>query len=78
MPRSVNPDLSKDWKVCLLATLAGCVEFKLMDPKTGKPRYGERSKLIGLLLTNWLTEVGGPKIEVESPAADLIPQGAPK
>lgn len=61
MPRSVNPDLIKVWKINLPATLAGKVEFILWDNLHGKPQYGERSKLIQALLTEWLAR-GHPRI----------------
>lgn len=70
MPRPLNPDLSKDWKVCLPATLAGAVEFELLDPISKKPRYGERSKLIAALLSEWLAK-RGRQIDVDLPSPDL-------
>lgn len=72
MPRPVNPDLMIDWKVPLPATLAGSVEARLMNPVTGKPRYGERSKLIAFLLAEWLAAMG-TKVEVDPPSDDLLP-----
>lgn len=72
MPRPANPDLSKDWKIVLPAHLAGAVEFELLDPITKKPRYGERSRLIGHLLSEWLA-TRGRKVTVDSPPSeDLI------
>ncbi len=73
MPRACNPDLMKDWKIPLPATLAGSVEFELMDPITKKPRYGERSKLVGYLLAQWLAG-RGRKIIVDPPSSDLLPE----
>lgn len=70
MPRHVSPDLMKDWKIVLPATLAGSVEFELLDKSTGKPRYGERSRLIAQLLSDWLL-TRGRKVEVDPPAPDL-------
>jgi hypothetical protein len=58
MGRHVNSDLSIDWKICLPATLAGRVEHLLMNPITGKPKYGARSKLIEELLSGWVREQG--------------------
>lgn len=78
MPRACNPNLMKDWKIPLDATLAGAVEFRLMDPVTKKPRYGERSKLISWLLAGWLSEMHGLKVEVEPPSADLLPERKPQ
>ena len=74
MPRAANPDLMIDWKVPLPATLAGSVEHELMDPITGKPRYGERSRLIAYLLADWLARRHGKRIEIDPPSSDLIPQ----
>lgn len=56
MGRPNNPDLTKYWKICLPATLAGKVEFLLMDPLHKKPTYGARAKLITELLEQWVTE----------------------
>ena len=76
MPRRCNPDLSKDWKIVLPATLAGSVEFELLDPATSKPRYGERSRLIAYLLSQWLASRGRNVPIDEMPSPDLIPAGA--
>lgn len=76
MARRCNPDLSKDWKIVLPATLAGCVEFELLDPNTGKPRYGERSRLINYLLTEWLAARGRRLPNDLPPAPDLVPEKA--
>lgn len=70
MPRHTEPDLRKDWKVSLPATLAGSVEFELMDPLTKKPRYSERSRLIAALLAEWLAG-RGKVVEVDLPSEDL-------
>lgn len=74
MPRKPNPDLSKPWKVVLPATLAGSVEFELLDPVTKKPRYGERSRLIAALLNEWLASRGVSRIPLtpgELPSPDV-------
>lgn len=70
MPRHTSPDLRKDWKISLDATVAGAVEFELLDPLTGKPRYAERSRLIGALLANWLAG-RGRYVECTMPSEDL-------
>ena len=71
MPRRVSPDLNINWKICLPAHIAGAVEHEIMDPLTKKPRYGERSKLIAVMLAEWLRQ-RGRKVEVdELPAPDL-------
>lgn len=54
MGRPTNPDLTKYWKIGLPATLAGTVEFYLMDPLHKKPAYGARAKLIEQLLSEWV------------------------
>lgn len=59
MPRPSNPDLIRNWKIALPATLAGTVEFLLMDPITRKPRYSARSKLIQVALERWVAEYEG-------------------
>lgn len=71
MPRRCNTDLSKDWKIVLPATLAGSIEFELLDAGTGKPRYGERSRLIAALLTEWLARRGKQLPLEDPPAIDL-------
>ena len=63
MSRPYNPDLTKNWKISLPATLAGTVEFYLFDRLHGKPLYGSRAKLIATLLERWVEEqkaAGGP------------------
>jgi hypothetical protein len=71
MPRKANPDLTVDWKIPLPATLAGTVEFLLLDPVTNKPRYGERSRLVAALLADWCAEQGR-KLTIDSPpSADI-------
>lgn len=56
MPRPFNPDLTKNWKISLPATLAGTVEFYLFDTLHGKPLYGSRARLIASLLQQWVDE----------------------
>lgn len=56
MGRPTNPDLTKYWKICLPATLAGTVELYLMDPIHKKPAYGARAKLIEQLLSDWVSQ----------------------
>lgn len=56
MARPCNPDLTKQWKVSLPATLAGTVEFYLFDLIHNKPIYGSRSKLITDLLSGWVEQ----------------------
>jgi hypothetical protein len=54
--RPFNPDLTKYWKICLPATLAGTVELYLFDAIHKKPTYGARAKLITELLEKWVQE----------------------
>lgn len=56
MPRPQNPDLTKYWKICLPATLAGTVEFYLFDRLHNKPKYGARGELLTRLLSDWVAE----------------------
>lgn len=56
MARQLNPDLTKNWKICLPATLAGTVEFYLFDRIHNKPKYGSRAKLITQLLEAWVAD----------------------
>jgi len=65
--RPTNPDLTKNWKICIPATLAGTVELYLMDPIHKKPIYGSRAKLIEELLTDWVAKQ-------KSLAAPLAPE----
>jgi len=55
----MNPDLSKPWKLNMPATLAGRVEFVLLDPVHQQPIYGARVKLVSELLERWLAEQSG-------------------
>lgn len=48
------------------ATLAGRVEFMLLDPLTGKTKYGARNTLVVKLLERWLAEQ-------QVPIADPLP-----
>lgn len=54
MPRPPSPERQKKWKLSINATIAGRVELELMDPVHRKPIYGERSKLVEQLLSEWL------------------------
>lgn len=61
MPRRPNTELTREWKLHISATLAGAVEFELLDPITERARYGSRSVLVQALLINWLAERHGRK-----------------
>jgi len=53
MSRPFNSDLSTPWKINMPATLAGKIEFILLDPIHQKPIYASRNKLIVALLNWW-------------------------
>jgi hypothetical protein len=59
MGRPVNDDLNKPWKLLMPATLAGRVEYILIDPIHSKPIYGARNKLVGALLEWWVARESG-------------------
>lgn len=59
MPRPFNPDLSTPWKINMPATLAGKVEYLLLDPIHQKPIYSSRNKLLVSLLEWWLARESG-------------------
>lgn len=52
MLRSKEP--SAQWKVTLPKRVAARVALRLIDPRTGKPYYGGRARLLEILLTDWL------------------------
>ena len=54
MPRQLNPDLIVKWKLSMPATLAGRIEYLLLDPITKKPIYSARQRLVSALLERWL------------------------
>lgn len=66
MARPQNPDLTKYWKICLPATLAGTVEFYLFDRLHNKPRYGARGELLARLLSDWVVEQKSPNARAKA------------
>lgn len=54
-----NEDLIRPWKLAMPATLAGRIEFALLDSITGKTKYGARNTLVVKLLERWLAEQNG-------------------
>jgi hypothetical protein len=56
MSRQHNADLICYWKLSIPATLAGQIEFALLDPVTKKTKYGARNKLVTALLERWTAE----------------------
>jgi hypothetical protein len=73
MPRPQNPDLTKNWKVCLPATLAGTVEFYLFDRLHNKPKYGARGELLTRLLSDWVMEQKDPDARARAVLAQIKP-----
>ena len=65
-PRHSDPPV--EWKVSLPASLAHRITLILADPLSGSTRYGSRSKLIELLLRNWLTSLSPPAKTEGQPA----------
>lgn len=63
MARPVNSDLSLPWKINLPATLAGMVEYRLLDPVHQKPIYGARNELLVALLEWWLARENGTEAD---------------
>lgn len=59
MPRPFNDDLSTPWKINMPATLAGKIEYLLLDPIHQKPIYAARNKLLVSLLEWWLARERG-------------------
>jgi len=66
--RPANPDLIKPWKIHLPATIAGRVEWALMDPVHCKPKYAARGKLLVALLERWIAQ------ELDHLPEDQLPQ----
>lgn len=65
MGRPFNDDLSTPWKINMPATLAGKIEFLLLDPIHAKPIYASRNRLIVSLLSWWeAREAGRPEPHV--------------
>lgn len=69
--RRNNPELMKNWKIPVRASLAGKVELTLTDPVTREPRYGARTKLVDALLEHWLDSLQGKPIEERHPLPTL-------
>lgn len=61
--RPFNSDLSTPWKINMPATLAGKVEFTLLDPIHQKPIYASRNRLIVALLEWWLARERGLNVD---------------
>lgn len=72
MPRPQNPDLTKYWKICLPATLAGTVEFYLFDRLHNKPKYGARGELLSRLLSDWVMEQKNPTARADAVLREIL------
>lgn len=72
MPRPQAPDLTREWKIHLPATLAGKIEYLLFDRILNKPQYGSRSKLLTALLEYWLALEEGRKDLPHIPSSDEL------
>ena len=59
MSKPFNPNLSTPWKLNMPATLAGKVEYLLLNPIHTKPIYASRNKLVVSLLKWWLAREQG-------------------
>lgn len=55
--RPEGQEATVNWKLRIPASLAAKVEILLTDPRTRKPRYGERSTLVASLLQKHLREI---------------------
>ena len=54
MPRPRRKDRVARWKLSINEEIAAKVDLYMFDPITLRPRYGERSRLVEQLLTEWL------------------------
>lgn len=52
MIRSSEP--SAQWKVTIPKRIAARVELRLIDPRTGRPMYAARARLLEVLLNDFL------------------------
>lgn len=59
MPRPRNQLRAEEWKLQILEEVSVRVKLRLLDPTSGKPIYGSRSKLVNRLLLDWLREQEG-------------------
>ena len=72
MSRPFNDDLSTPWKINMPATLAGKIEYLLLDPIHQKPIYAARNKLIVALLNWWEARERGLADDQLPPVPTLI------
>lgn len=57
MSRPYREGIQTKWKLSLDATVAGRVEHILLDPLSGRPRYGARARLVEELLKRWALDI---------------------
>lgn len=53
--RPANAIPTVEWKCMIPVNIAAQVDSILLDPVTGRPRYGARSELVTQLLNHWLS-----------------------
>lgn len=58
MPRGRLPrrDPSVEWKLHIPKSVADAINERIIDPLTGKPEFGKRSKLTTMLYRQWLED----------------------
>lgn len=52
--RKAFSDKPEHWKIAIPTSIAAPVSLLLADPLTGRPKHGERGRLISRLLSEWL------------------------
>lgn len=62
MPRRKYTQPRVRWELQLDADLAGEIELFLLNPATGRPRYGARNQLVESLLREWLRARKRPRV----------------
>lgn len=70
--RRSNSEPWTPWKLTIPASLAGTVEFLLLDPTLGKPTYGSRNTLVVRLLEAWLKTLPTEVKQVQGGALPLL------
>lgn len=56
--RKARADRPVEWKLRIPASVARAITATILDPITGEPMYGERSKLTEQLYRKYLKEQG--------------------
>lgn len=62
MARPRSPLEPEAWKLYIPAALKAKMDLILRDPRTGKPKYAERSRIVTQLLETWLDTLT-PRVE---------------